>query len=267
MAYLVYFLTGGVMGVFGGLLGIGGSVVMIPALVFFYGINQHLYQAAAMICNFFVGASASVSHIKKDLIDFDVLKFLIPSALVGIICGVAISNTAIFAGRNDILLARVFGVFMIYVIIYNLYRLYLNLSGKGSFKTAGIRFSPALIVLCGLLTGVPAGLLGIGGGVVCIPTQQLFLKMPLKKAIANSAATIAAIALAGALYKNLTLPEHNIKIIQSLKIVIGVFPGAVVGAFIGSRLMHILPKNIVRLAFIMLNVVACFKMLTAGQAS
>ncbi len=43
------------MGLFGGLLGLGGSTIMIPALVMVFGENQHLYQAAAMICNFVGG--------------------------------------------------------------------------------------------------------------------------------------------------------------------------------------------------------------------
>ena len=97
MEYLVLAATGIVMGLFGGLLGIGGSVVMIPALVFFFGENQHLYQASAMICNFFVGASSVVVHKKADVLMTDVIKWLVPAAAFGIIIGVAISNSSAFA--------------------------------------------------------------------------------------------------------------------------------------------------------------------------
>jgi len=45
MHYFILATIGVLMGLFGGLLGIGGSVVMIPALVFEVCENQHLYQA------------------------------------------------------------------------------------------------------------------------------------------------------------------------------------------------------------------------------
>ena len=75
------------MGLAGGLLGIGGSVVMIPAMFFIFGENQHLYQASAMICNFFVAISATVAHRKGMLLMENVIKWLIPSALAGVISG------------------------------------------------------------------------------------------------------------------------------------------------------------------------------------
>lgn len=63
MDYFILALIGIAMGSFGGLLGIGGSVVTIPALVLAFGENQHLYQASAMLCNFFVGGAATLVHI------------------------------------------------------------------------------------------------------------------------------------------------------------------------------------------------------------
>jgi uncharacterized membrane protein YfcA len=113
------------------------------------------------------------------------------------------------------------------------------------------------------LTGLSAGLLGIGGGTVCTPMQQLTLKMPLKRAISNSSALIASMALVGAFYKNITLAKHGIAVVESLKIAVIVIPTAMVGSFVGSRLMHRLPKNVVRIAFIGLLIVASYKMLTA----
>ena len=254
------------MGLFGGLLGIGGSVFMIPALVFAFGENQHLYQASAMICNFFVGTTAAMVHKKADVLVSDVIKWLVPSAALGIIIGVAVSNSSAFAHGNSYLLARIFGLFMVYVVIYNCFKFRTHSSRVGDFDISKTRRSVPLTILCGLLTGIPAGLLGIGGGTVCVPAQQLFLKMPLKRAISNSAATIASVALIGAFYKNLTLTQHSIEIADSLRMAIVVIPGAIVGAFIGGRLMHKLPSNVVRVVFILLCALACYKLLTVAPA-
>lgn len=264
MEYVILGAIGIVMGLFGGLLGIGGSVVMIPALVFAFGENQHLYQAAAMICNFFVGASAVVVHKKAEVLMPEVIKYLVPSAILGIVVGVAISNSAIFAGGRSYLLARVFGGFAIFVIVYNCFKFRSGRGGADGFDISGIRRSAGLTILCGLLTGMPAGLLGIGGGVICVPAQQLLLKMPLKRAISNSAATIASAAILGAIYKNATLGQHDISVAESLRIAAVVIPGAIVGAFVGGRSMHKLPANVVRIVFILLNVAACCKLLTVA---
>ena len=263
MDYFILAAIGIVMGLFGGLLGIGGSIVMIPALVFAFGENQHLYQASAMICNFFVGTAAAVVHKKADVLMIHVIKWLVPAAAIGIVIGVAVSNSSAFARGNSYVLARVFGIFMIYVVIYNCLKFR---SRVDDFDISNTRRSVPLTALCGLLTGIPAGLLGIGGGTICVPLQQLFLRMPLKRAISNSAATIASVALIGAFYKNLTLTQHSIEIADSLRMAIVVIPGAIVGAFIGGRLMHKLPSNVVRVVFILLCALACYKLLTVAPA-
>ena len=277
MDYFILATIGIAMGLFGGLLGIGGSVVMIPALVFAFGENQHLYQASAMICNFFVGTAATIVHRNADVLVRDVIKWLVPAAAFGIIIGVAVSNSSVFARGNSYLLARVFGLFMVYVIVYNCSRFKRPRGGADGFDISNTKRSVPLTTFCGLLTGISAGLLGIGGGTICVPLQQLFLKMPLKRAISNSAATIASIALIGAFYKNITLPQHNIvgspfcdalqngnPVIESLKIAVVVIPGAIVGAFLGGRVMHKLPSNIVRAAFILLAALASYKLLTVA---
>jgi len=261
MDYVILGTIGVLMGLFGGLLGIGGSVVMIPALVFAYGENQHLYQASAMICNFFVGLSAVMVHKKADVLMGDVIKWMVPAAALGIIVGVAISNSSVFARKNSYLLARVLGVFMVYVIFYNIMRFKRGYGRPEGFDISKRRRSAALSVLCGLLGGISAGMLGLGGGSIFVPAQQLFLKMPLKRAISNSAATIASVALIGAFYKNITLAQHQIALTESVKIAIVVIPGAIVGAFLGGHSMHKLPINVIRVVFIAIVGLSCYKLL------
>lgn len=251
------------MGGFGGLLGIGGSVVMIPALVLAFGENQHLYQASAMICNFFVAASATIAHRREQILIGSVIKFMLPAAAAGSIAGVMLSNASLFSKDRGYLLARIFGVFLIYVIYHNAIRLYQTYKPLPEHKRGEMKTSPAISILIGFATGIAGGLLGLGGGTVCIPMQQMLLNMPLKKAIANSAATIIVIALVGAIMKNATLYLHNIELAESLKIAAVVIPSAIVSGFIGARLMHVLPRQYVRMVFIALLIIASYKMLTA----
>ena len=80
--------------------------------------------------------------------------------------------------------------------------------------------------------------------------------------MSNSAAMIVSMAWLGAIYKNATLGQHGLEFMQSLKIAVLVLPTAVIGGYMGGHLMHALPKNIVRAAFILLCIVAAIKLLT-----
>ena len=267
MDYFVLAAIGIVMGLFGGLLGIGGSVVMIPAMVMAFGTGeqghkQHLYQAAAMICNFFVAVSAVLVHKKARILVVDVLKWLVPAGVVGILAGVWLSNIKFFAGTNSGNLTRTFGLFLIYVVVYNVLKFGRYDGGDDGLDISQIRRSSPLTLLSGLLTGLFGGLLGMGGGTVCTPMQQLCLKMPLKRAISNSSALIASTALIGAFYKNITLAEHGIAVVDSITIAVIVIPTAMMGAFIGGRMLHKLHRDFVRVVFIGLLIVASIKMLT-----
>lgn len=266
MDYLILSIIGLAMGLFGGLLGIGGSSVMIPAMMLAFGQDQHLYQAAAMLCNFFVSISAVVVHRKRGSLSWNLLGWLIPAAAAGIITGVWISNSPLFEGDNSYLLARCFGVFLVYVAIYNICKLkstakksveseQTNCAEQSKIKTSAI----------GLFTGLGAGLLGIGAGTISTPFQQLFLKVPIRSAISNSSAIITCVALIGGAYKTLTLAEHGTEPVEAVRIAAIIVPTAIAGGYIGGHLMHKLPVKIVRIVFIALVIFASCKMLTTKQ--
>ena len=224
------------MGLLGGLLGIGGSAVMIPAMTLAFGENQHLYQAAAMICNFFVASSSMVAHYRAQSFVWPTLRWMVPAAVVGIIGGVILSNSSMFAGERSYILARIFGGFLVYVVIINGMKFFKSFKRgvrqeeKNETINAKHHKHPNwLSALIGAITGVAAGLLGIGAGTVATPLQQLVLKTPLKNSISNSAATIVCISWIGALIKNCTLVEHGIEWVDSVKIAVFVIPTAVLG--------------------------------------
>lgn len=251
-----------VMGIFGGGLGIGGSVVMIPALVWAFGENQHLWQASAMLCNFAVAVASVAVHHKEDMLVRDVLKLMLPSAIIGIIVGVALSNTSLFEGRNSYLLARIFGWFMVYLAVYNMFRFGGKSGGEDGRDISHVRKSKPLAMLSGAVAGIGNGLLGIGGGSIATPLQQLFLKMPLKRAMANSSGMIMGISLVGAAYKNATLGEHGISWTQSLRIAAIVAPTAIVGSILGTRAMQRANKDWVRAVFVAVAILAAWRLLT-----
>ena len=268
MEIALLIIIGLAMGVIGGMLGIGGAVFLIPALTFVFGENQHLYQAASMICIFFVSGSALIAHRKAKAISNEVLIRLIPAAMLGIVGGVALSNCSFFEGDKDYILARLFGIFLAYVAFYNALRLVRSMKQHRNLERDEPLQQPKTIpaALCGLATGLASGLLGIGAGTVATPLQQFSLKRPLREAMSNSAAAIVSISWLGAIYKNATLAQHGIGVTESLRIAVFIIPGAIIGGYIGGRLMHALPKNIVRAVFIAVCIIAAIKLLTVSPS-
>ncbi len=256
-------------GLFGGLLGIGGSIIMLPALsILFAGRYppeyQHMYQAAAMIMNFFVAAPSALSHYKKETTLWSIVRWLVPSALVGIFLGVMCSNLPIFMGKGSLHLKHALGIFLFYVLGYNLYRLVTHYRLRDITSESAKSISPLRTVLtAGFPMGFLAGLLGIGGGSLCVPLQQVSMKMPLPRAIANSSTTIMVISFFGAIYKNATIPASIGGPVASLKLAAIVVPTSIIGGYVGAKLMYILPRNIVRAAFCCLMLYAGIKLVTA----
>lgn len=266
LEYFAVAFTGFIAGTLGGMLGVGGSLIMIPALVILFGqdarkgMNQHLYQAAAMIVNVTVAAPATWRHQQAGAIVPRVLRWMLPSAMIFILAGVWASNLDFFADENGvILLARVMAVFIAYVVVMNIRKL---LMAKSQTEDPLVlrHITPTRCLLVGAAMGFVAGLLGIGGGAVAVPLQQVILKLRLRNCIANSAAVMCLSAIIGAIYKNVSLSQHNLIWQKSITIAALLAPTAIIGGLLGGRLTHIMPLKIIRTAFILLLTVAAIKM-------
>lgn len=262
-------LLGVIAGTLGGMLGVGGSIVMIPGLAVLFSLdrtpepNQHLFQAAAMIVNVAVSVPAALRHRKADALVADALLWMLPAALVFVIAGVWVSNLPVFEGADGgRWLGRLLAVFLVYVIVMNVQKLRAKSPAE---SVDGRRVTPARGLTVGSVMGTIAGLLGIGGGAIAVPLQQLLLKLPLRSCIGNSSAIICISAAVGAIYKNATLAQHvsgssPVDWRMSLVIAAMLAPTAWAGARLGASLTHSLPLRQVRLAFIALMAVAAWKM-------
>jgi uncharacterized membrane protein YfcA len=243
-------LIGLAAGALGGLLGIGGSIIMIPILTLAFRHDQHLAQAAAMIVNVFVSGPAVIRHQQARAIEWRVVGRMLPAGLLFIIVGVQVSNLF-----DQEMLKKIFGLFLIYVIIVNVRKL---LDRRSTDDDDGARKGWLPSSFVGGCMGFAAGLLGIGGGVIAVPLLQRICRLPLRRCIAVSATAMCVTSPIGAIRKNMTLPEvmHGTDvsdpIILSLLIAACLAPTAIIGALIGAGFTHSLSMRLVRGAFILL---------------
>lgn len=267
--FVLILLLGLLAGVLGGMLGVGGSVVMIPGLAILFSLNksaepnQHLFQASAMIVNVVVSVPAMLRHRKAGALVSDALIWMLPAALLFILIGVWVSNLPVFEGPvGGRWLGRLLAVFLVYVIFANIQKL----RARAPIEKVNTELvTPARGLTVGAVMGTIAGLLGIGGGAIAVPLQQMLLKLPLRNCIGNSSAIICISASIGAIYKNATLAPHmpadgpaGWRI--SLLIALLLAPTAWIGSRLGAGLTHRLPLRQVRVAFILLMAVAAWKM-------
>lgn len=253
MEYLYLALIGLTAGTASGLLGIGGSVVIIPCLAAIYPEQSyHQHAAAAMIVNSFACLLASLHHRKAGFIQKNVVVAMIPAGVVSICLGVWISNLEFFSKAHPEYLSKILAVFLAYVAVYNLQKL-LNQSQLKEDLAQDVAEPKRSWrnLLPGLMMGMPAGLLGIGGGVIAVPAQQIVLKTHLRNAIANSTSLIIFTAAVAAFYKNCSLSAvEGASAITSIRIAAIVAPAGLVGGYLGAKLMHISPVRLIRVIFV-----------------
>lgn len=271
MAILIELAVGFVAGLLGGLLGVGGSVIIIPALIFYLsqtpcgydGSQQHLIQAAAMICNVFVAAPGLVAHYRARAILPPILAGLLPGATAGMAAGVWLSNTPLFAKQRGAYLALALAAFLAWEGISHL-RSFLHPNAASTEVASPSQTSLWKSSLIGLAVGLIGGLLGIGGGTLSIPLQHRLLGVPLRSAIANSAATIVAVSAFGAAYKNVSLSTHGFTPIESVRLAGLIIPTAMLGSYLGGRLTHHLSRR--ALEFVLIIFFLSMAMLTFDRA-
>lgn len=256
VAILLIGLAGGIAG---GLLGIGGSIVMIPLLTLLRGPNQQLYQAACMIVNVLVAVSASLRHYRAGSVRIDHFRWMFPAAAVAVIIGVLCSNL-----MPTETLRRIFALFLLYTAAAELVRI-LRAHPEPEAQDSVSHTGRSLGI--GTLTGLISGLLGVGGGTVAVPLLRRLSKLPLRQAIGTSSAVMTLASVIGATAKNLSVgslhaPDGSpLTIGQSLTLaaLLGV-PG-MIGARLGASWNYKLPLGAIRLAFTVLLAVAGARMM------
>ncbi|MFN3167744.1 MAG: sulfite exporter TauE/SafE family protein [Phycisphaeraceae bacterium] len=263
-------LIGCLAGTLGGLLGVGGSVIIIPglALLFGTGENQHLYQASAMTVNVAVAVPAALRHRRAKAPVPTVLRWMLPATLAAIVVGVLASNLPVFREeQGGQWLGRVLAVFLLYVVIVNTRKLSRPKHQREHETLDNARINRWRSGTVGVVMGSAAGLMGIGGGALAVPLQQTLVKLPLRNAIANASVVMVFSAAIGATLKLATLGTHYDNQVtgrpawqNALLLAALLAPTAIVGARIGAKLTHTLPLTYVRIAFVGLMIAAAVKM-------
>lgn len=243
-------------GVLGGLAGVGGSMIMLPALHWLIGDEpasiHHLYMAAAMTVNIAVSLPAAWRHNASGAVRHDLVPRLAIATVIAVVVGVSISNLV----QGDFL-RLLLGVFLLTYCAFNLWRLRRPEPTASARECSGTRN----LAISGGATGLVGGLLGLGGGVMLVPLLQMLCRVPLKQAIATSSAVIWMSAIVGAGVKMATLHTVGQNWTDAALLAGLLTPTAIAGGIIGAALTQRLPTRTVRIVVTALLIVAAIRLL------
>ncbi|MCC5821760.1 MAG: sulfite exporter TauE/SafE family protein [Phycisphaerales bacterium] len=257
---LIDLLIGLLAGSVGGLAGIGGSIIMLPALAIFHGYQterkseHHVYMAASMLVNIVVSLMATRTHARKGIARRDLLAWLAPSMCVGIVAG-AMTSTRSPGHAAVIALAVFIWLYCLYTLVTLARRLP---DHPDDARTPHWR----VLVPIGLGTGLVAGFMGIGGGIVLVPLLQI-AGLSVRHAIAGSAAVMWISAAVGALTKIVELPKVGFSPWDAVQIAAPMGAGAILGAWFGAWLSHKLRVPALRAVIMVILALAAARMVAA----
>ncbi len=246
---------GGLVGVLSGMFGVGGGFLMTP-LLFFIGIPPAV--AVATEANQIVASSFSgvLANIKRKLVDFKMGTVLLVGGLVGSALGIVLFNYLKSLGQVDLLVKLCYVVFLgvvgglMFIESLNAIRKSKktggapptrkrhnwvhNLPFKMKFRVSGLYISIIPPLLVGLLVGVLAAIMGVGGGFIMVPAMIYLLGMPTKVVIGTSLFQIIFVTAFTTMLHATT--NQTVDMVLAILLIIGGVIGAQIGSRIGARM-------------------------------
>src|SRR6056297_1145092 len=244
---------GGLVGVLSGVFGVGCGFLMTP-LLFFIGIPPAV--AVATEANQIVASSFSgvLAHLRRKTVDLRMGTVLLIGGLCGAALGVVLFNYLKSMGQVDLLVKLCYVVFLGVVggmMFFESLRAIRNtrrgtppkrkkhgwvhgLPFKMRFRTSGLYISVIPPLLVGVVVGVLAAIMGVGGGFIMVPAMIYLLGMPTKVVVGTSLFQIIFVTAFTTLLHATT--NYTVDMMLAVLLLIGGVVGAQFGTQIGLKL-------------------------------
>jgi Predicted permeases len=193
ISILALIIGGAAAGTFAGLLGIGGSILLVPLQ--FYLLTKMGWPpdvaikvaiATALFFTLPTSLNSAYGHSKRKNV---LWKKALLIGVFGFVFSFIGASVASYLNASS--LSLIFGL----VVLGASFKIN---SKKGMNEDPEkIVSSPALYAVCGAAMGIIAGLTGIGGGLILVPLLVFAMKVPFRQAVGTSSATIVLTAAGG----------------------------------------------------------------------
>jgi uncharacterized membrane protein YfcA len=179
-------VVGVLAGFLAGVFGVGGGILIVPGLVLAAGMDQRRAHGTSLAAVLPISVASLITYATHDNVDWSVALWLSIGAVVGAVIGTKLL---------DVLPHRTLALLFVGVLVISAVRLFFDTdaAGRGDIAVA----DGVALIAVGLGTGILAGLLGVGGGIVMVPAMILLFGLPPVVAKGTSAAVIIPTAVMG----------------------------------------------------------------------
>jgi uncharacterized protein len=230
-------------GTLGSMLGVGGGIIMVPALTI---LNVPPTQAAStsLIAVTSTSISSTIEYSRQKRIDYRLSLAMAACAIPGGVLGAILSD---YLPEESF--KMYFGIILILTGIYILYR---NLIlTQGAVKKRSVAFR-AVVFVTAFCSGIISSLFGIGGGIIFVPAMVLVLGLTMHRAAATSQLTLLLTSTSGVLtHSFLGHPDY----LQAVALSAGAFVGAQIGARLSRMAKEILLQRLLGLMLVAVAII------------
>jgi len=230
---LLSLMLGALVGVSLGMLGAGGSILAVPALILFVGLTPHEATSTSLIVVGITAAAAALGHRRRGTIDVRVALRFAAAGVIGSLMGSFAS-----AGTSERALALAFAGVMVVAAAAMWPRTRDGATATADQPHKAPTHPLRRTITAGMVVGLLTGFFGIGGGFLAVPALTYALGMDITTAIGTSLVVIAinaAVALAP------RLAGGTIEVSITAYFVVG----GLLGGFLGTRWAHtIAPRRL-----------------------
>lgn len=267
MIYFWFVVAGAFAGVCAGLFGVGGGLIIVPALVWIltaYGmpadVVTHVAVGTALATIILTSISSMSAHHKRGGVRWDIFKNMAKGLVLGSLVGAWVAT--LIDGKA---LQAVIGGGAVLMAVKMLF----FPNKENTDKPLPKDYAQSAV---GVVIGVLSAIFGIGGGSLTVPYLS-HSGVPMKQAVGTSAACGLPIAIAGALgfmwfgwghVANLGEPVSGLIGFVHLPAFVAISVASFITAKLGAKIAHKMPASTLKKAFACLLIVVGCQLLYGG---
>lgn len=240
--------AGVIAGLLSGLLGVGGGFVIVPLFVLWMNVEQKKAHATSLAAIIPIATFSAAGYALQDKVDWSAWALVLLGSVFGANYGVRLLHRIpvrelkyIFAGLLLLSALRLLWSTQPHQL----------LSGNASH---------ILLVVIGFIAGVAAGLLGVGGGIIIVPSLIIAAGLDATVARGTSLAVIVGTAISG------TIAHHrrgNIEWNIVWATGLAGIPASIVGTYLGTSL----PERITMTLFSFVLIFTAYRMARSASST
>lgn len=268
--------TGSLMaGLLGALTGLGGGVIIVPMLTLAFGVDIRYAAGASLISVIATSSGAAVAYVKEGYSNIRVGMLLEVATTAGAICGAWLAG--VVSGGT---IGVIFGCILLFSAYMSqhgavdpsqtgspdpiarrlrLDHTYPTANGLLAYRVRRVPLGFGLMYVAGVLSG----LLGIGSGAVKVLAMDRAMQLPFKVSTTTSNFMIGVTAAASV---GVYLSHGYLDPGLAMPVVLGVLPGALIGAKLLGRIHVKALRTVFSLVIVALAIQMIYSGLTGGFA-